>query len=95
MKILGIHLLLDLEKCDPDKLDDLQGIENLLTRAAKDAGAKIVGKLSTDSTRWESQVLSQSRNPTYPYILGLNTIMPLQTYSPVEKTSIYTQLQIF
>ena len=44
MKILGIHLLLDLEKCDTDKLDDLEGIENLLTRAAKDAGAKIVGK---------------------------------------------------
>tara|TARA_B100001013_G_scaffold83959_1_gene45854 strand:- start:1574 stop:1924 length:351 start_codon:yes stop_codon:yes gene_type:complete len=44
LKILGIHLLLDLEKCDPDKLDDLKGIENLLTRAAKDAGAKIVGK---------------------------------------------------
>ena len=44
MKILGIHLLLDLEKCDPNKLDDLQVIKNLLTKAALDAGAKIVGE---------------------------------------------------
>lgn len=44
MKILGIHLLLDLEKCDPNKLDDLEVIKNLLTKAALDAGAKIVGE---------------------------------------------------
>ena len=44
MKILGIHLLLDLDKSDPNKLDDLQVIKNLLTKAALDAGAKIVGE---------------------------------------------------
>ena len=35
---------MDLEKCDPNKLDDLQVIKKLLTKAALDAGAKIVGE---------------------------------------------------
>lgn len=33
-----------MEKCDPNKLDDLQVIKNLLTKAALNAGAKIVGE---------------------------------------------------
>ena len=43
MNTLGIHLLIDLEQCDEEILDNLDEIRELLTHAAKNGGAKVVG----------------------------------------------------
>lgn len=44
MDALGIHLLLELRKCSPELLDDLQYIKQAMTGAARGAGATIVGE---------------------------------------------------
>ena len=44
MKALGTHLLLELGKCDEQLLDDIDYIEDAMTRAASEAGATIVGR---------------------------------------------------
>jgi S-adenosylmethionine decarboxylase proenzyme len=41
----GRHLLVELHGCCTDKLDDKQTIETLMTRAARAAGATVVGTL--------------------------------------------------
>jgi len=41
---LGIHLLLELRKCNSKLLDDLEFIRQAMTVAAKGAGATIVGE---------------------------------------------------
>ena len=41
---LGTHLLLELENCNPQLLDDLEYIRQAMTVAAKGAGATIVGE---------------------------------------------------
>ena len=43
MHSLGTQLILELENCDPNILDNKDLIENILTNAAKEAGAKIIG----------------------------------------------------
>ena len=44
MKLLGTQILLELEKCDPDTLDNLDKIKQCLTNAASKAGANIIGE---------------------------------------------------
>ena len=43
MDALGAHLLLELKECDAELLDDLACVREILTRAAIEAGATIVG----------------------------------------------------
>ena len=43
MDALGAHLLLELNECDAELLDDLDCVREILMRAAADAGATIVG----------------------------------------------------
>ncbi len=43
LESLGTHLLLDLEGCDPDLLDDLEFVRDVVVDAANTAGATIVG----------------------------------------------------
>lgn len=45
MDTFGRHLLVELHGCSTDKLDDKQTIEALMTKAARDAGATVVGTL--------------------------------------------------
>ena len=44
MNALGIHLLLELQECDPRLLDDLHHVEQAITGAAEKAGVTIVVK---------------------------------------------------
>ena len=44
MKALGVHLLLDLRKCNPEFLDDLQFIKQAMLGAAQEAGATVLGE---------------------------------------------------
>lgn len=44
MNALGSHLLLELKDCDAELLDDLACVRDILTRAAVEAGATIVGE---------------------------------------------------
>ena len=44
MNALGTHLLQELRNCNPQLLDDLEYIRQVLTVAAKGAGATIVGE---------------------------------------------------
>jgi len=44
MNPLGTHLLIDLNECNPELLDDLQFIKNAMINAAVEANATIVGK---------------------------------------------------
>ena len=44
MKTLGVHLLLDLENCDQNILDDLNTIKQTLIIAAQESGAHIMGE---------------------------------------------------
>ena len=41
---LGTHLLLELNECDSDLLDELDVIEAAMVDAAREAGANIVGR---------------------------------------------------
>ena len=45
MDALGTHLLLDLQDCDAELLDDLDHIREVVTRAAHEAGATVVGHI--------------------------------------------------
>ena len=44
LKSLGTQILLDLENCNPDLLDDIDLIKNILKVAANLAGATIIGE---------------------------------------------------
>ena len=44
MKSLGTQILLDLENCNSDLLDDIDFIKDVLTKAATLAGATIIGE---------------------------------------------------
>ena len=44
LKSLGTQILLDLQECDPNILDDLTEIKALMLSAAESAGATIVGE---------------------------------------------------
>ena len=44
MEALGTHLLLELEGCDPELLDDLDHIRDSMVSAATETGATIVGQ---------------------------------------------------
>tara|TARA_Y100000817_G_scaffold142026_1_gene111277 strand:+ start:1319 stop:1675 length:357 start_codon:yes stop_codon:yes gene_type:complete len=44
LKVLGLQILLDLEKCNPDILDDIALIKDLLIKSAIESGATIVGE---------------------------------------------------
>ena len=44
MNALGTHLLLDLKECSPRLLDDVEHVRQALIRAAREAGATIVGE---------------------------------------------------
>ena len=44
MEALGTHLLLDLEECNSELLDDLEYVRSALLAAARDSGATIVGE---------------------------------------------------
>ena len=44
MEALGTHLLLELRGCDQALLDDLVFVKGAMLRAAKEAGATIVGE---------------------------------------------------
>ena len=44
MNALGTHLLLDLKKCNPELLDNVQYIRQAMLGAAEEAGATIVGE---------------------------------------------------
>ncbi len=44
MNALGIHLILDLKECDPDRLNDLPFIRATMIEAAKATGATIIGE---------------------------------------------------
>ncbi len=39
---LGYHVLIEFYKCDPRALEDVEKIENILLRAAKESKAKVV-----------------------------------------------------
>ena len=44
MKLLGIQILLDLENCNDNILDDIDFIKDLLIKSAIESGATIVGE---------------------------------------------------
>ena len=44
MAFLGTHLMLDLRRCNPTLLDDLEFVRRTLIDAAVEAGATIVGQ---------------------------------------------------
>ncbi len=44
MNALGTQILLELRQCNPEKLDDLPYIKELLISVAKETGATIVGQ---------------------------------------------------
>ncbi|MBM3944521.1 MAG: adenosylmethionine decarboxylase [SAR202 cluster bacterium] len=44
MNALGTHLLLELQDCKPELLDNISHIEKIVVEAALKAGATIVGK---------------------------------------------------
>ena len=44
MNVLGTHLMLELNACNPTLLDDLSHIKESMTAAALEAGAHIVGE---------------------------------------------------
>ncbi len=44
MNALGTHLLIDLNDCKPDLLDDLLYIKQAMLGAAQEAGATVVGE---------------------------------------------------
>ena len=44
MDALGTHLLLDLKDCNPDSLNDIDYVKKVMTGAADEAGATIVGE---------------------------------------------------
>lgn len=44
LTILGTQLLLDLKDCNPERLDDLCYIRQIMMQAANESGATIVGK---------------------------------------------------
>ncbi|ADT84319.1 MULTISPECIES: adenosylmethionine decarboxylase [Thermococcus] len=41
---IGMHVVLDLYECDPQILDDIERIEEILTKAAEIANATIIDK---------------------------------------------------
>lgn len=41
---IGMHVILDLYECDPQILDDIEKVEEILTRAAELANATIIDK---------------------------------------------------
>lgn len=41
---IGMHVVLDLYECDPEILDDIEKIEEILTKAAEVANATIIDK---------------------------------------------------
>ncbi|EHR78821.1 spermidine synthase [Thermococcus litoralis DSM 5473] len=41
---IGMHVVLDLYECDPEILDDMEKIEEILTKAAEVANATIIDK---------------------------------------------------
>jgi S-adenosylmethionine decarboxylase proenzyme len=43
MKVLGTHLLVELDGCNQDRLDDIDYIEKLMIFAAQKAGATVLG----------------------------------------------------
>ena len=43
MNALGIHLILELQECRPDLLDDLDYVRQTLLEAAESTGATIIG----------------------------------------------------
>ena len=43
MNALGIHLILELQECRPDLLDDLDYVQQTLLEAAESTGATIIG----------------------------------------------------
>jgi len=43
MKSLGKHLLAEYYECDRDSLNDVSTVENSLIKAAKEAGATVIG----------------------------------------------------
>ena len=44
MNVVGTHLMLELNECDPKLLDDLGYIKDAMTQAATEVGAHIVGE---------------------------------------------------
>jgi S-adenosylmethionine decarboxylase len=43
LNALGIHLILELQECRPDLLDDLDYVQQTLLEAAESTGATIIG----------------------------------------------------
>ncbi|NJE25531.1 S-adenosylmethionine decarboxylase proenzyme [Thermococcus sp. MV5] len=41
---IGMHVVLDLYECDPEILDDMEKVEEVLTKAAEAANATIIDK---------------------------------------------------
>ena len=44
MNVLGIQLMLDLNECNRDLVDDLDYIKNAMTQVAKEVGAHVIGE---------------------------------------------------
>ncbi len=44
MNVLGIQLMLDLNECNRDLLDDLDYIKNAMAQVAKEVGAHVIGE---------------------------------------------------
>ena len=44
MKVLGKHLLLELNDCDPNLLNDLSFIREIMLAAANESGATVLGE---------------------------------------------------
>ncbi len=47
LNVLGLHLLLELEECNPALLDDLEYIREALFETAQQMGAHVVGESFT------------------------------------------------
>ncbi len=44
MEVLGSHLLLELKDCNPERLNDLSYIRQVMIETAEDVGATIIGE---------------------------------------------------
>ena len=69
------HLLLELYRCDREKLNDESFLRCILNRAAKLANATVLNLISNKFEPQGVTAIHYWQNLIFPYILGLNLII--------------------
>ena len=79
------HLLLELYRCDREKLNDESFSRCILNRAAKLANATVLNLISNKFEPQGLQQLHYWQNLIFQYILGLNLIIRQSIFLHVVK----------